>query len=151
MRICIGCKKSEKEMDFYKQKSVKYCKECFKQYMREKHKNGYNVKTNERTRNRRLKHITAVTKIKKQIGKCACCPETEVACFVLHHLDPTQKDFGIGENIVRSWKLIINEIEKCVVVCCNCHAKIHAGLIDTSNMQTINLALVTEVADGTDS
>jgi hypothetical protein len=48
-----------------------------------------------------------------------------------HHLDPKQKDFGIAnKGYTRSWEKIKKELDKCVMVCANCHREIHAGLIE---------------------
>ena len=45
-------------------------------------------------------------------------------CLDWHHLDPTTKEFGVADsprdNI--SWERILAEIEKCVLLCKNCHA-----------------------------
>jgi hypothetical protein len=48
-----------------------------------------------------------------------------VLCF--HHRDPENKEFTISDDILRitSIKRLQNEIEKCDVVCANCHAKRH--------------------------
>ena len=46
-----------------------------------------------------------------------------------HHLDPTQKDFGISSNSNRAWEKIRIELDKCVLVCSNCHREIHEGII----------------------
>lgn len=48
-----------------------------------------------------------------------------------HHLDPNQKDFGIGsKGYTRSFDKVKKELDKCICVCANCHREIHAGLID---------------------
>lgn len=58
--------------------------------------------------------------------KCNRCSESHVACLQFHHLDPTQKDIAIADA-ARSWskERILTEIEKCEVLCANCHAKEH--------------------------
>lgn len=46
-----------------------------------------------------------------------------------HHLDPSKKDFGIsrkGHTI--SWDRIKTELDKCIMVCKNCHTEIHHDL-----------------------
>jgi predicted Zn-ribbon and HTH transcriptional regulator len=49
--------------------------------------------------------------------------------FDFHHRDPAGKDFGLSDKgIYRSWERTVAELEKCVMVCANCHAEIHAGL-----------------------
>lgn len=46
-----------------------------------------------------------------------------------HHLDPATKDFQISGNWGLSWKRVKEELDKCVLVCSNCHGEIHAGLV----------------------
>lgn len=64
-------------------------------------------------------------------GKCCCCGYDRcTASLALHHLDPSQKDFGLGAIRAnpKSWLTIVEEIRKCVLVCHNCHNEIHAGM-----------------------
>lgn len=42
-------------------------------------------------------------------------------CMDWDHLPGTEKCFHIGEDISRNWKSILQEIEKCQLVCANCH------------------------------
>lgn len=47
-----------------------------------------------------------------------------------HHLDPNEKDFGIGESgRTMAFEKMKKEVDKCILVCANCHREIHAGLI----------------------
>jgi len=46
-----------------------------------------------------------------------------------HHLDPNEKDFGIGGR-TRSWENVKKELDKCMMVCANCHREIHEELKD---------------------
>jgi predicted DNA-binding protein YlxM (UPF0122 family) len=46
-----------------------------------------------------------------------------------HHLDPNEKDFGIGSYSVLLWEKIKLELDKCIMVCANCHREIHYDLI----------------------
>jgi len=46
-----------------------------------------------------------------------------------HHLDTSKKDFGLStKGLTRSWEKTKRELEKCILVCSNCHKEIHAGL-----------------------
>ena len=62
-------------------------------------------------------------------NKCQCCGYDKcVDALDFHHLDETQKDFGISDrNVPTDWKSIKNELDKCILVCSNCHCEIHAG------------------------
>jgi hypothetical protein len=41
-----------------------------------------------------------------------------------HHLNPQEKDFNIG-NKSYSFERIKKEVDKCIMVCANCHIEIH--------------------------
>ncbi len=63
-------------------------------------------------------------------GACVCCGYHACdAALALHHLNHKEKEFsfhGIRANPV-GWSKIVGELRKCVLVCHNCHAEIHAG------------------------
>jgi hypothetical protein len=59
--------------------------------------------------------------------KCAKCVEDHPACLDFHHRDPTQKDISLSKAPGLGWSVerILQEIEKCDVLCSNCHRKYH--------------------------
>lgn len=63
-------------------------------------------------------------------GKCMLCSyDTHVSILDFHHVDPTTKSFGISSGgFSRSWDSIYLEIQKCILVCANCHREIENGL-----------------------
>lgn len=75
---------------------------------------------------------------------CVQCKEHDSVCLDFHHVDPKQKDFVISE-VVRDMSVakLKTELRKCVVVCRNCHAKVHAGHIRLA--QPIQLCNVDEL------
>lgn len=42
-----------------------------------------------------------------------------------HHRDPNEKDFAIGNSLTKSWSVIKGELDKCIVLCPNCHRTFH--------------------------
>jgi hypothetical protein len=50
--------------------------------------------------------------------------------FDYHHRNPLTKEFAISNHHQgrKSRKAIIEEIEKCDIVCCRCHRKIERGI-----------------------
>ena len=58
-------------------------------------------------------------------GECVDCGlKTEHVCvYDFHHKDPAEKDFSIGEmrRNTKSWEKIASELDKCVLLCANCH------------------------------
>lgn len=65
-------------------------------------------------------------------GKCEICGyDKYVGALEFHHLNPEEKEFGIGaKGYTRSFEKVKNELDKCIMVCSNCHKEIHAGLIN---------------------
>ena len=67
-------------------------------------------------------------------GKCQCCGYSKcIEALEFHHLDPNIKSFTISGKS-KSFNSLKNEVDKCILVCSNCHKEIHAGLI---NIDTI--------------
>ena len=58
---------------------------------------------------------------------CRDCGQTHIATLQFHHLDPTKKDNNVSWMVHHGYSLkrIQAEIEKCVVLCSNCHDIIH--------------------------
>ena len=69
-------------------------------------------------------------------GECEVCGYKKcVNALEFQHIDPNEKEFGVGENgYTRSIEAIKKELDKCILVCSNCHREIHAGLIDVDNI-----------------
>lgn len=65
-------------------------------------------------------------------GKCQICGYDKCdSALEFHHLDPSQKDFGIGtKGYTRAWSKVKEELDKCILVCSNCHREIHSGIVD---------------------
>ena len=61
--------------------------------------------------------------------KCSLCGYNRCSeALDFHHRDPQTKSFGISQSgITRSWEKIKDEVDKCVLICANCHREIHAG------------------------
>ena len=70
-------------------------------------------------------------------NKCACCGYNKcIQALEFHHLNPEEKDFSFGSNTNRSWVDTRNELQKCILVCANCHREIHYGLIDNNLLKS---------------
>ena len=54
---------------------------------------------------------------------CVCGEEFPQEIFEFHHLNPKYKEFGLGKinSSCYSWRKIVSELRKCVLVCANCH------------------------------
>jgi len=65
-------------------------------------------------------------------GKCQVCGYNRcLGSLVFHHIDSSTKEFGISsKGHSRSWERVKEELDKCVLVCSNCHGEIHAEQIN---------------------
>jgi hypothetical protein len=62
----------------------------------------------------------------KSKGYCIKCGEKEVICLEFHHRNPEEKLFEIADGITRfSHAIVLEEINKCDLLCVNCHLKFH--------------------------
>ena len=78
--------------------------------------------------------------------KCCLCGYCKAkTALELHHLDPSEKDFTIGACLNRSWDTLHKEIQKCILVCSNCHREIHEGLLDQELQSSYNSARGEEI------
>ena len=87
---------------------------------------------------------TKIKAVEYKGGKCQECGYNRcIRAMKFHHLDPAQKDFGIS-GVSRAWETIKVELDKCVLVCGNCHDEIHEGLIDTSLFRSEQKGIVAD-------
>lgn len=63
-------------------------------------------------------------------GKCEICGYDRcIDALEFHHKDPDKKDFTISDSYTRKRDDVFNEVDKCILVCSNCHREIHSGII----------------------
>jgi len=62
-------------------------------------------------------------------GKCELCGYNKCdSALQFHHKDPTEKDFSISGKSL-SFDRLKEEVDKCMLVCSNCHAEIHENIL----------------------
>lgn len=60
---------------------------------------------------------------------CAACGYNKCAkALHFHHLDPNEKEMTIARLRSHAVERLIEEIEKCIVLCANCHHELHDRL-----------------------
>lgn len=62
--------------------------------------------------------------------RCEQCGENHPSCLDFHHKDPDDKDINLAQVAFRGWSVarIEKELAKCMVLCSNCHRKLHDKL-----------------------
>lgn len=135
MKYCHRCKTYKPVEEFSKNRSKKdglqvSCKECFKTINNNSYKNESNKRKKQVRENaERIKNINReIVSEHKNLNPCFFCGETEHCCLDFHHIDPTQKDKEVSLLISYSTERLKKEIDKCVVLCSNCHRKHHSGV-----------------------
>ena len=117
-KICEICNKEYETNSF----SRIYCYECSGESTRKDN----NTRKHQKTILRRNMKLQA---IKMLGGKCSICGYNKcIDALEFHHKDPKQKDFKIGAGNTISWKEYKSEVEKCILVCSNCHKEIHSKI-----------------------
>lgn len=130
MKTCTLCKE-EKSLDLFswknKARNIKAseCKECHKIMRREYYLNN-TEKEKQRTSNGKIKRKDWFKGMKLTF-KCSNCPEDHISCLDFHHTNPNEKEFNIAHaiSIGLGKKKILDEISKCIILCANCHRKLH--------------------------
>ena len=63
-------------------------------------------------------------------GKCKVCGYNKYPCSLdFHHLDGDEKDDNFSTHLYWSWDRLQKELDKCVLLCSNCHRAVHSGYI----------------------
>jgi len=125
---CLRCK-NEKNIDEFSFKSKKdnkrqaYCKECFvilRKESYEKNKKHYLSKA----KNRKGEVVEWVFEMKKNMG-CERCGFSHPVALDFHHIN-NDKEYDVSKLVRNGNKdKILKEIEKCIVLCSNCHRIFH--------------------------
>lgn len=116
MPNCAKCKTEKPLEEFYlredRKKNHAYCKICQNQ----------NVLDRQRAWKKKA--------IEYKGGKCNCCGYCRCdSALEFHHLDPSKKDFALSAGKLKKFESSREELDKCILVCANCHREIHIGLI----------------------
>jgi hypothetical protein len=93
--------------------------------------------------------IAAVHKRRKKIrqiaieykgGRCQVCGYNRCSeALEFHHTDSSGKDFSISERgYTRSWIKVQEELDKCQLLCANCHREHHAQVAAPSGNWRMN-------------
>ena len=125
---CYSCKQEKELSEFSIDKGSKdnlqgTCRVCMKEYRR-KHYIEKRDDYLERTR-KALKKRHEERELYKSSRSCKNCGEKRWWVLEFHHRDPKQKEFNIGHLSTRSMHKMQKEMEKCDILCANCHRDFH--------------------------
>lgn len=132
-KICNSCGEEKVLSAFHPHKGCKggvtgTCRVCRLAQNREWQRNNRarrQAYANERNRKRKAEAVAMFN------GKCLDCGQAFPDCvFEFHHTDPSQKDINPSEAWARpKW---MEELNKCVMLCANCHRIRHMEMRNES-------------------
>lgn len=116
----------------YNIRCPRFCKCCNEQILNERRHRGAvfcsntcrRIHANKLNIIRKDKLGQRFANFKLKIKCCICNYDKFGGSLDFHHINPKEKDRKIPYNIT-SFNLIKDEIEKCVLVCKNCHYELH--------------------------
>jgi len=116
--ICFN-KMPQQDNDKRREYNKKYCR---KRYLANKKYYLTRVK-------KRIQRLKKWYKNYKSKLKCSRCPENNPACLDFHHKKGKKEELISRMIYVKGWGIerMLKEIEKCEVLCSNCHRKLHFG------------------------
>ena len=120
---CDICNKKFKTKRKEQTSCSKYCRRIFRKNYMKGRKYEYENLINWRLENKKKA-------VNYKGGKCVICGYNNcLRSLDFHHLEPTEKEFSISKFKNKKFEDLILELDKCVLVCSNCHGEIHDGLI----------------------
>ncbi len=123
----------------YKDKD-RYQSEEYKEYQRNYQRSWYELHKSKRLAmiyERKAAINEYLKDIRKQL-RCANCGEQHPATLHFHHLNSEDKLFSIGDAVQKGYSLvkIKKEINKCIVLCANCHTIRHYNMRNKKQTST---------------
>ena len=73
-------------------------------------------------------------------GGCEICGYNKnIAALDFHHLDANTKKFNIDGRVLsnKKWEDLLEEAEKCILLCANCHRELHNPELTLDNINTL--------------
>jgi hypothetical protein len=130
-RICSTCKIEKPIEEFVKNKYKSsgfswYCKLCKSAIDKEYYKT--HIKRQEQTKIRRdkvRKFNKTIIKSYLQFHNCVMCNNTDIRVLEFHHRNPKEKEYCISMMLTHNSDNLLRELNKCDIVCANCHRIIH--------------------------
>jgi len=129
-KFCFRCDLSKNVNEFSKRidgANNNVCRECKRIYDRQYHANRPEGLKQRKVKlqRKRIRTIRLQLTEYKKLHSCKC-GEDHIACLDFHHISD-KKEINIADTIKRGWPFtrILEEIKKCIIICSNCHRKIH--------------------------
>jgi hypothetical protein len=112
-------------------RQTKFCSNaCKAKSTNNKHQNYKNQQRRGAFRKARLMEM-------KGLACSSCGYKKNYAALAFHHRDPSKKSFALDLRTCsnKSWETLLQEANKCDLVCMNCHMEIHHPELDAESSQ----------------
>lgn len=129
MKTCSKCNTPKNINCFSKRAKAidglkNHCKDCDRLYNQNCDKEERNKRKLITQKKRREERRLKILEFLKNKG-CACCNEKDPVVMEFDHIDETTKEMCVSEmvSLCFSWEKIKAEIDKCQILCANCHRR----------------------------
>jgi len=130
MKKCSRCKVNKVLTEFNKNKSRNdglqtFCRPC------DNHRKQVYYKANKQKyisyNHKRKTMVREWWEDFKKTLSCEVCNDARWYVLDFHHLDPSKKEAGLSDIVHRRWSQdrAMKEVQKCKVLCSNCHREHH--------------------------
>ena len=130
MKVCSKCKRELVETEFNKRRNglQPWCRDCNKAQHRAhyaQNKERYKQQALDAKWQLRANALRYVMEYVSARGGCCECGESDFRCIHFNHLDPATKQYNISNMISGGYSIakIQQELDKCNILCANCHSK----------------------------
>lgn len=132
-KVCKGCGKEKSLTCYDKQPDSRWghtsrCKVCRSKAQKDRINNN---REKHRATRRKYENKKGAKQKQKAVdykgGKCSICGYHKCfAALEFHHINPGEKEISISSKWCSlKWGTIQRELDKCILVCANCHREIH--------------------------
>ena len=130
-KVCTKCAILKNLAEFSARKAKKdgrasWCRECFKTHWQKRYYENHEHYRNSHNKSRNNIRKQNAQKVFEYLTQnpCISCGESDPIVLEFDHRDSTTKLENISNLISNgSWQAIEQEIEKCDVLCANCHRR----------------------------
>lgn len=130
MKKCHKCGQSEPKVEFAERSArasgkQSWCKECNAEYSRDYYQANKDKFAERRKQQKEI--AREFVRMYLLAHPCSECGNGDSRVLDFHHVE--EKAIEISNAVRRGWSIsrISDEIDKCVVLCANCHRIHHAG------------------------
>lgn len=114
------------------------CKYCSRKYFYDRRKGHTRTYCNSCSANRK-RFIVKKRMVEYKGGECCRCGYDKCQrALVFHHRNSSEKEITLSRNYGRKWEVLQQELDKCDLLCSNCHMEVH-DLVEGNRFQDLEV------------